>query len=142
MREILFRGKRMDNGEWVEGFYCQFHNRPITNEENSHQIFVAMENAVPFGSMIGGLWYEVIPETVGQYTGLKDNNGKMIFEGDIIKADTHFDREVIYKIIWRNEYSCYQAERFDGIEEFINALSRYEVIGNIFDNPELLEVAE
>jgi len=71
MREILFRGKRVDNGEWVEGNY--FHN--FRKGESN--------NIIPFNS---NQWHEVIPESIGQFTGLLDKNGKKIFEGDILKC--------------------------------------------------------
>lgn len=86
MIERLFRGKRTDNGEWVKGYYGVF--------KNTHQIFVPftaeeeMENEGHFLSAIGGLWFAVIPESVGQYTGLTDysNKNKQIFEGHIIQC--------------------------------------------------------
>ena len=138
MREILFRGKRQDNGEWVEGYYGQFHNRPTVNEPNSHQIFEPKENAVPFGSVIGGLWHIVIPETVGQYTGLTDKNGTKIFEGDKVNVNTNKDT-LCHRYEGRN-----LVIEFDEYHRFIanGRLSyplcnhyEWEVIGNIHDRP-------
>jgi uncharacterized phage protein (TIGR01671 family) len=82
MREIIFRGKRVDNGEWVCGDLSQ---------HKSGKRFIKRLNASALCS------YEVIPETLGQFTGLTDNNGKRIFEGDIVK--TKFGR--LCKMIWR-----------------------------------------
>lgn len=132
MREILFRGKRTDNGEWVEGYYS------YSPEIDKHMIITA-DLAHPFGTNFG--FYKVIPETVGQYTGLTDNNGRKIFEGDIIKCKVH-------------EMNGYRVRR--GVVEYhgvgfimnLDPNSWYdqknisfdcEVIGNIYDNPELLK---
>ena len=124
IREVIFRGKRADNGEWIEGDLLQikYYNKPIIECKIMPQTPVS--SAVP-----------VLPETVGQYTGLTDKNGKKIFEGDIIEF-----HEEIGKI----KYSDYDAA-FDIIFDTWNTNfsvtdeRRIEVIGNIHDNPELLE---
>ena len=92
MREILFRGKRVDNGEWVEGFFV--------SQANDTYIFEPLQ--VNHGIDIGGYldccrMQEVIPETVGQYTGLTDKNGKKIFENGYFVID-----EQTYKVVFDN----------------------------------------
>lgn len=134
MREILFRGKT-DTGKWVEGYYGQFHNRPILDRENSHQIFEPKEDAYLYKSAIGGLWHIVIPKTVGQYTGITDKNGKKIFEGDIVNIE--------YNTIVKNAVIEYRGASFYGstfadLWELDN-FYEIEVVGNIHDNPELWE---
>lgn len=130
MREILFRGKRTDNGEWVEGYFCGKVNETIFSP--------ATESAQIIDKDL--YWHEVIPETVGQYTGLSDINGKKIFEGDIVN---------IRKKQWQPLYdNCKGEVYFNGavylIKGVSDVLSLYvfrgwcEVIGNIYDNPELL----
>jgi uncharacterized phage protein (TIGR01671 family) len=146
MREILFRGKT-DKGEWVFGFY---HNETSIESPSSdrkvtrHHIYTQ-----DFDKF-------VIPETVGQFAGLTDKNGKKIFEGDIIKAitlDTNTEQLAIIgfgNFVDENngdEYLGFYIE-FDGSKTTITQLSmkevenRFEVIGNIHDNPELLETGE
>lgn len=151
MREILFRAKRVDNGEWVEGFYGQFHNRPKVQEENSHQIFEPSEYAYFCGSCVGGLWHIILPETLGQFTGLTDKNENKIFEGDIVQwgmdGEEFFVRKGIVEIAPDIQFKCINMK--DHLKR--NAVFHYgnfayqdtrhyvEVIGNIYDNPELLE---
>lgn len=149
MREILFRGKRVDNGEWVEGYITE--HTMIPHDMQSYMGFVIECKSK---ELYECEWYEVIPETVGQYTGLKDKNGKRIFEGDMIKP---FDDEIDKMVVefhygqfllclygergymaeygWEEEgnYGCFEAEPLSSYGDDI------EIIDNIHDNPELLK---
>jgi uncharacterized phage protein (TIGR01671 family) len=141
MREILFRGKRIDNGEWVEGFY-HYTNwyHPVTKE-------LAFTNhwILPVGGQDA---FQVDPETVGQYTGLIDKNGKKIFEGDIHERVGH------YFVVKHGESKRSANEdgrygwHFKAVKDgacggFYGDEKDYvNIIGNIHDNPELLEGGE
>lgn len=138
MREILFRGKRVDDGEWVCGNSIIMLNNPEADKPYDIAIFDEHWQ----------LWQTVDPETVGQYTGLKDKNGKKIVEGDICK--TYFES---YTRSWEEvgvvtEFcGAHGIESADGkhFSAFINETvytRSHEVIGNIHDNPELLEDKE
>lgn len=138
MREILFRGKRTENGEtrWIEGFYAK--------SGDSHFILTDNSFAVGYVKM-----KEVIPETVSEYTGLMDNNGKRIFEGDIIQYKTKYDVAPIYSyVVYCADTDNYPA--FDLVQHAYetNGLQcackecLCEVVGNKWDNPELIEVKE
>ena len=138
MREILFRGKRTDNGEWVYGYYTKA--RYYLNGEEMHIIFA------PDGEAFPGCEFpeyeEVIPETVGQYTGLTDRNGTKIFEGDIVKWT-----DSLYKVVFERRYgTAYFGIKISDFETwyFCNscAANLMEIAGNIYDNPELLEVKQ
>ena len=130
MREILFRGKRTDNGEWVEGYYS------YSPEIDKHMITTS-DLAHPYGTNLG--FYKVIPETVGQYTGLTDKNGRKIFEGDIVRC--------YYSDIspFTDEIEPYAEEvliddiRRSQVIGWIDCADELEIIGNIYDNPELLK---
>ena len=133
MREILFRGKRIDNGEWVEG------NLFVPDKVD----FRKPPTEILMGTNIVRISYEVDPETVGQYTGLKDKNGKRVFEGDICQ---HEKTGRIISVSWHGTMAGYvwskrieDSHLFD-FGELFRVHDKYAVIGNIYDNPELLEV--
>ena len=132
MREILFRGKRIDNGEWVKGYLiCPEFDKSRAYigylfPDDDHDIDVA----------------EVASSTVGRFTGLTDRNGVKIFEGDIVNFYNDDGEYSPYEVRWRNSgFSVLMNGKpnlFDELDDFFR--SRCEVIGNVFDNPELLEV--
>ena len=127
MREILFRGKHKADGKWCEG---------NLNIDRQGVAIITPDNT-PIGC-----YGQVDPETVGQYTGLTDKNGTKIFEGDIVKL-----RLLAAKMEWKGvcEYRNgafglawqYAGERYCTFAGTCNA--EYEVLGNIHDNPELME---
>ena len=155
-REILFRGKRADNGEWIKGYLYITQNSEY--EISSYCKYYDCERYT----------YIVIPETVGQYTGLLDKNGKKIFEGDILKChdnpkdlvkvvfgefgvvDTDTECPVDTVIGWH--YEVIPTDELSAVEPFclsmpltksyIDEYCHMEVIGNIHDNHELMEVTE
>lgn len=125
-REILFRGKRKDNGEWAEGLLWKKkynHNKLFIScfpdKDDNEEVFV------------------ICPETVGQYTGLTDKNGKRIFEGDIFNIE-YPETTVKNAVIEYVGASFYGSTDFDYWE--LDDYREIEVIGNIHDNPELKEV--
>ena len=144
MREILFRGKRKDNSKWVEGWYV-----PPVDYSGSH-----WDASISYKVKAGHLEdVEAIPETVGQYTGLTDKNGKKIFEGDIVKADDFIFVVKFGKCggVANAENYGYMGFYFEAFSESTKLSAKYglrddicyftdiEVIGNIHDNPELLK---
>jgi uncharacterized phage protein (TIGR01671 family) len=155
MRVILFRGKRIDNGEWKCGSYV--------HQYGCHEIFLeSCEGEYGFDR------YHVAPETVGQFTGLTDKNGKWIFEGDILsvmvneveESDKLIELGISdkktkvptgnrIKAVWTVEWKCfsrYMGFRASGKDRRFNIPltknsifnAHAEVIGNIHDNPELI----
>ena len=123
MREIIFRGKRMDNGEWVYGHIYSQVDLPDTIEEEWYWYIK------PIGSE-SWVSYRVDPYTVGQYTGLMDKHGKRIFEGDILS----FRAGRTYVV--RFEDGAFILE--DSAIPIPFAI-KSEIIGNVHDNPELLK---
>lgn len=140
-REIKFRGKRVNGGEWVYGMTIS--NGTIKRKINNI-FFEVAENK----------WVGVLPETLGQYTGLKDKDGKEIYEGDILKTPRGFIGQVVFgraeeecrhKVFGRMVIDCYTTYgwilvRGDGYRCAIDdELLEGEIIGNIHDNPELMK---
>lgn len=137
MREILFKAKRVDNGEWVEGSYVYtFGNnplRPITNIVSDYYFIVAKNKGV----------FEIDKNTICQYTGLTDKNGNKIWENDIVQSsegcldcDNGIGNIDFYSGLWYVNGNV-QNSLYDLI--YIGE-HEIEIIGNVFDNPELLEV--
>ena len=123
MREIIFRGKRLDNGEWVYGsLFVGFKKSYICPEA------IAMYNFD--GALCLGGFVEVDPSTGGQYTGLKDKNGQRIFEGDILSLRAGRPHVV------RFEDGSFILE--DSAIPISFAI-KFEIIGNIYDNPKFLK---
>lgn len=160
MREILFRGKRVSNGEWVEGYYTELpvgslaatifsNDKEIVCEDTTSyiiKVFAKQHSNYPHSNPLQVIEcekYEVIPETVGQYTGLKDKNGVKIFEGDILEYDDGYDyfKAVIkYKTGSFGAVCCDSFVGFGEMEWYSNQNYDMAVIGNIYDNLELVEV--
>ena len=148
MREILFRGKRYDNGERVHGDLVHVENKSYISYyyESPLSIFINEQIKYDDISIVGvAPFIEVDLATIGQYTGLTDKNGTKIFEGDCFK--TYCTGLPVYKHIvgYYPEHFAFMARCIE--MNTVHYLSDYrpsaiEIIGNIYDNPELLEATE
>ena len=154
----LYRGKRVDNGEWVEGYLILKGNQTFIS---SFPYFVGKVHETSWLEFCFGGFIEVIPETVGQYTGSPDKNGKKIFEGNIVSIYTPcnekhnigvirfgyyesgipaiFKTNLGFYIEWASEDNINRIDFGFWIQAYQDET---EVIGNVRDNPELLEVGE
>ena len=130
MREILFRGKRVDNGKWVHG---TLNN--VLDEAPRIQ-YAVIEHGMMFLTD-----FDVIPETVGQYTGLTDKNGVKIFEGDIVMKRTYHKKKPCEVVFGVGCFHCgWGGGSSTADHPYLLNDKQIEVIGNVFDNHELLEV--
>lgn len=145
MREILFRAKRIDNCEWVEGYYIYHIKRTIcpigdSVKPEDEQHVIMQDGFSDWNMPRNTVVFDIDPETVCQYTGLKDKNGKRIWENDIVRIENSMDEGIgnieFYGGMWyvdgEPSNSLHDIMEYDDIAEI-------EVIGNIFDNPELLK---
>lgn len=134
MREILFRGKRRINDEWVEGLLVK--DRAFYGKPENHAYIVNHE--CPSGCFGRDAYIEVDPITVGQYSGLKDRNKIKLFEGDVVQArlisEREHERYVVSFIA-----GAFTFKNHRGISYMIPSLCDICRIGNIHDNPELLK---
>lgn len=127
MKKILFRAKQIDDNKWVDGKWVEGH---YFSNCNGTWIF-----QYPYHATFTGIdvMVKVDPETVGQYTGITDRNGTKIFEGDIVKW-----KDELYEIVYLPKYTRFAARKPHVVFEII-ALELSEVVGNIHDNPKLIE---
>ena len=132
MREILFKAKRIDNGEWVEGCLVIDHSRSNLFEYRMQPV----ESGVLYAPPIN-------PETLCQYTGLTDKNGNRIWENDILIAhlDESYPEDVTYETIEWGMSGWVAREAGSTDRQYLDKfdLEHFEVVGNIFDNKELLQ---
>lgn len=131
-REILFRGKRVDNGEWVYGYYTLYGQ--------SKGLHPAIITGTEEGCVIPAF---IDPETRGEYTGLTDKNGVKIFEGDILKMSSVYYGSLIFRKVEISKGNTYVSNYnfSQNLYDTFMSSTRWdvEVIGNIYDNPELLK---
>lgn len=163
MRDILFKAKRIDTGEWVEGFFCYQKLYCYDNRITPRPIIIGEL------SNTGIVKFEIDESTICQYTGMTDKNGQKIWENDIIKLHqflfdgSEYEKEILISIEYMSEMMCFVANLIEAKEikrymgykdedtekvvvpfnDFYGLHEEsFEVIGNVFDNKEILERKE
>ena len=133
----LFRAKRLDNGQWVQGFICK-------KKYKSNKFYISCFHDKDDNEQ----FFAIDPDTICQCTGLKDTDGKLIWENDVVVfLDTYSTENgqeemgCIGRVVWDDETISFQVTNRLSAESY-EVLDECSVIGNIFDNPELLDVGE
>jgi|UniRef100_UPI003FF057F9 uncharacterized phage protein (TIGR01671 family) len=138
MREILFKAKRDGSGEWIEGCYAECKGKTFIGIGISIGIDAFKGFCTPVIR-----WLEVDPETLCQFTGLCDKNGKKIWENDILMAhlDESYPEDATYETVEWGVAGFVTREANSTDRQYLDEfdLEHFEVVGNIFDNPELLQ---
>lgn len=149
MREILFKAKRKDNGKWVEGYYCKMSETTYCFKEDyerkpvSEHHYILQERMTDWGLPNQIVQIEIDSETLCQFTGLCDKNGKKVWENDILMAhlDESYPEDATYETVEWNVAGWVTHETDSTDRQYLDEfdLEHYEAIGNIFDNPELAQ---
>lgn len=149
MREILFKAKRKDNGKWVEGYYYKMSETTYCFKEDyerkpvSEHHYILQERMTDWGLPNQIVQIEIDSETLYQFTGLCDKNGKKVWENDILMAhlDESYPEDATYETVEWNVAGWVTHETDSTDRQYLDEfdLEHYEAIGNIFDNPELAQ---
>ena len=149
MREILFKAKRKDNGKWVEGYYYKMSETTYCFKEDyerkpvSEHHYILQERMTDWGLPNQIVQIEIDSETLCQFTGLCDKNGKKVWENDILMAhlDESYPEDATYETVEWNVAGWVTHETDNTDRQYLDEfdLEHYEAIGNIFDNPELAQ---
>ena len=139
MREIRFRGKRTDNGGWAYGDLVRYYENQRRFIAYDQLAYMYKECGID--RLVSERFFEVNPDTVGQYTGLRDMNGREIYEGDIIFFEpfgTHNNDRIV-----KFEQGCFVGELIrNGYSQTLSSTDLFKIIGHIHENTELLEAVE
>lgn len=149
MREILFKAKRKDNGEWVEGYYYKMSETTYCFKEDYERKpvpehhYILQERMTDWGLPNQMVQIEIDPETLCEFTGRCDKNGKRIWENNILMAhlDESYPEDATYETVEWGTAGWVTHEAGSTDREYLDKfdLEHYEVVGNIFDNKELLQ---
>lgn len=139
IREIKFRGKRVDNDEWVYGYLAVYTDGSCYITTKIERNITRYAKGKP-SYIISCIEYEVDPKTVGQYTGVTDKDKNKIFEGDLYRSDSGY----IFEVVYLESEACFVGVPVKEPESwvFLEDVADMERVGNKWDNPELLEVLE